>query len=131
MAGAAIRRNENIVLMSTPPKPPTLGDNAWRQEPPLNRQIDVLKDVALTLLQEVRALNGTSVIDVGSGIDFYEEVSRFEIEMIRRALEYTAGHQVRAARLLGLKVTTLNSMIKRYQITLLSPEDDSPPNDEA
>jgi hypothetical protein len=31
------------------------------------------------LLQEVRALNGASVIDVGSGIDFYEEVSRFEV----------------------------------------------------
>jgi len=130
MGGAAMRKNENIVLMNTPLKSATPGGYQWQQEPPLNQRIDVLKDVALSLLPEARALNGASVIDVGSGIDFYEEVSRFEVEMIRRALEYTAGHQVRAARLLGLKVTTLNSMIKRYQITLHSPEDDSLPNNE-
>lgn len=126
MGGAAIRKNENIVLMNTSAKSPAHGGYGPRQEPPLNQRIDVLKDVALTLLQEVRALNGASVIDVGGGIDFYEEVRRFEIEMIRRALEHTSGHQVRAARLLGLKVTTLNSMIKRYEIAPLSPDDDDP-----
>lgn len=126
-----MRKNENIVLMNTPLKSATPGGYQWRHEPPsLDGRIDVLKDVALTLLQEVRALNGASVIDVGSGIDFYEEVSRFEVEMIRRALEYTAGHQVRAARLLGLKVTTLNSMIKRYQINLLSPDENPQPGSE-
>ncbi|HVF28555.1 MAG TPA: helix-turn-helix domain-containing protein [Pyrinomonadaceae bacterium] len=123
MGGAAMRNNENIVLVNTPATP---GDYQWRQEAPLSGRIDVLKDVTLTLLQEVRALNGAPVIDVGNGIDFYEEVSRFEVEMIRRALEHTAGHQVRAARLLGLKVTTLNSMIKRYQIALLPPDENPP-----
>jgi len=47
-----------------------------------------------------------------------EEVRRFEIDLIRRALEQTGGHQSRAARLLGMNATTLNSKIKTYNINL-------------
>ncbi|HEX8476118.1 MAG TPA: sigma-54 dependent transcriptional regulator [Pyrinomonadaceae bacterium] len=59
-------------------------------------------------------------IDVGHGINFYDEVRRFEIDIIRRALEQTSGHQSRAARLLGMNATTLNSKIKTYNIQLRS-----------
>jgi DNA-binding NtrC family response regulator len=59
-----------------------------------------------------------SGIDVTRGIDFYDEVRRFEIDIIRRALEQTGGHQSRAARLLGMNATTLNSKIKTYNIQL-------------
>jgi DNA-binding NtrC family response regulator len=59
-------------------------------------------------------------IDVAHGIDFYDEVRRFEIDLIRRALEQTSGHQSRAARLLGMNATTLNSKIKTYNIQLRS-----------
>jgi DNA-binding NtrC family response regulator len=55
-------------------------------------------------------------IDLSRGVNFYEEVRRFEIDLIRRALDQTAGHQSRAARLLGLNATTLNSKIKTYNI---------------
>jgi DNA-binding NtrC family response regulator len=55
-------------------------------------------------------------IDLSRGINFYEEVRRFEIDLIRRALDQTGGHQSRAARLLGLNATTLNSKIKTYNI---------------
>ena len=55
-------------------------------------------------------------LDITRGISFYEEVSRFEIELIRRALELTGGHQSRAAKLLGMNNTTLNSKIKAYNI---------------
>jgi DNA-binding NtrC family response regulator len=55
-------------------------------------------------------------LDFARGISFYEEVSRFEIELIRRALEATGGHQTRAAKLLGMNNTTLNSKIKSYNI---------------
>lgn len=61
-----------------------------------------------------------AAIDVGRGIDFYDEVRRFEIDLIRRALEQTGGHQSRAARLLGMNATTLNSKIKTYNIQLRS-----------
>jgi DNA-binding NtrC family response regulator len=55
-------------------------------------------------------------IDIARGVNFYEEVKRFEIDLIRRALDQTGGHQSRAARLLGLNATTLNSKIKSYNI---------------
>jgi DNA-binding NtrC family response regulator len=57
-------------------------------------------------------------IDVGRGVNFYDEVRRFEIDLIRRALDQTGGHQSRAARLLGMNPTTLNSKIKTYNINL-------------
>jgi DNA-binding NtrC family response regulator len=43
-------------------------------------------------------------------------VRRFETDLIRWALMRTGGHQRRAARILNLKVTTLNAKIKRYRI---------------
>lgn len=55
-------------------------------------------------------------IDISRGVNFYDEVKRFEIDLIRRALDQTGGHQSRAARLLGLNATTLNSKIKTYNI---------------
>ncbi len=54
--------------------------------------------------------------DLSRGVNFYDEVRRFETDLIRRALDQTGGHQSRAARLLGLNATTLNSKIKTYSI---------------
>lgn len=76
-----------------------------------------LKQLALKLFQEAQSLNEASALDVRNGIDFYEEVKRFEVDLIQRALAVTHGHQRRAARLLKLKVTTLNSKIKHYNIS--------------
>jgi DNA-binding NtrC family response regulator len=59
-----------------------------------------------------------AVHDIGRGVSFYDEVRRFEIDLIRRALGQTGGHQSRAARLLGMNATTLNSKIKTYNINL-------------
>jgi len=65
----------------------------------------------------IKQTEGSSAdIDIGRGINFYDEVKRFEIDIIRRALDQTGGHQSRAARLLGLNATTLNSKIKTYNI---------------
>jgi len=61
-----------------------------------------------------------AAIDIARGLDFYDEVRRFEIDLIRRALDQTGGHQSRAARLLGMNATTLNSKIKTYNIQLRS-----------
>jgi len=77
-----------------------------------------LQELVLRLLCEVQCINEVSPLTLESGFDFYDEVSRFEIDLIRRALLQTGGHQVQAARLLNLKVTTLNSKIKHYQINL-------------
>ncbi|MBK8305291.1 MAG: sigma 54-interacting transcriptional regulator [Chloracidobacterium sp.] len=53
---------------------------------------------------------------ISHGVSFYDEVKNYEIDLIRRALDQTGGHQSRAARLLGLNATTLNSKIKSYNI---------------
>jgi DNA-binding NtrC family response regulator len=62
--------------------------------------------------------SSTVPLDIGRGVNFYDEVRRFEVDLIRRALEQTSGHQSRAARLLGMNATTLNSKIKTYNINL-------------
>ena len=77
-----------------------------------------LRDLTLRLLREVQSMGEVHTVNLEGGLDFYEEVGRFEVDLIKRALLQTAGHQGRAARLLNLKVTTLNSKIKHYNLSL-------------
>jgi DNA-binding protein Fis len=85
--------------------------------PALNLRVRFLRELAQSLLEELRGLSRTGrQLHVEQGIDLYDEVSRFETELICCALQHTGGHQVRAARLLGLKTTTLNNKIKHYKI---------------
>ena len=81
-------------------------------------KIKTLKQLALRILLEAQTLNEMPTLDVREGIDFYEEVKRFEVDLIQSALSHTDGNQVRAARLLNMKVTTLNSKIKQYGINI-------------
>ena len=106
-----------------------------RAEGPSGR-LDVLKEIsvalsaAVELLAESRREPPASELDLGRGIDFYDEVSRFESNLIRRALEQTSGNQKRAADLLGIKKTTINAMIHRYGINPHAPgETDTPDED--
>ncbi len=71
-------------------------------------------DLAFDMIKRTEGVSGE--IDIARGVNFYDEVKRFEIDLIRRALDQTGGHQSRAARLLGLNATTLNSKIKSYNI---------------
>ena len=84
----------------------------------INRKIDVLRDVTLALLDEVKSLGSLRKVEIENGINFDDEVKSFEILLIEQALERTGGSQLHAARLLNLKHTTLNAKIKRYQIHL-------------
>jgi DNA-binding NtrC family response regulator len=91
-------------------------------EPPatgamLSRSIDGLKILAAALQRGVEALD--LAVETGRECDalsLSEQVHRFEAELIRSALIKTGGRQRRAARLLGVKVTTLHTKIKRYRI---------------
>lgn len=80
------------------------------------RRISALKQLTLELVREVQSIGEVKVLDIDSGLDFYNEVTHFEIDLITRALVLTGGHQARAAKLLNLKGTTLNSKIKLYNI---------------
>ncbi|MDT5156952.1 MAG: Bacterial regulatory protein Fis family [Acidobacteriota bacterium] len=79
-------------------------------------KVRTLRELTLALLQEVESLKGNGSFESRPSIEFAEEVRRFETDLIRWALIRTGGHQRRAARMLNLKVTTLNAKIKRYGI---------------
>lgn len=82
---------------------------------PANR-LAALKVLTLALFRELNALEESARADRASHINLYDEVERFETDLICSALMRTRGCQRRAARLLGMKVTTLNGKIKRYGI---------------
>jgi len=84
----------------------------------ITEKIQVLRDVTVALLDEVKSLGSMRQVEINEGINFDDEVKSFEILLIERALEQTGGSQLRAARLLNLKHTTLNAKIKRYDIHL-------------
>ena len=86
----------------------------------VSNSLTTLKELTLRLLREVQCIAEVRQFSFENGLDFYDEVSRFEIDLINRALLLTAGHQGRAARLLNLRATTLNSKIKHYGINLNS-----------
>lgn len=48
------------------------------------------------------------------GIDFYQEIERYEIDLIESALDLCDGNQSQAAKLLQIKPTTLHAKIKHY-----------------
>jgi len=85
-----------------------------------------LVDLAAAVLQEAELLARDKVfseqasklrsLDLAGGIDFYAEVTEFETGLIKLALEQTGGNQAKAAELLRIKPTTLNSKIKLYKI---------------
>jgi DNA-binding NtrC family response regulator len=89
---------------------------------PVRDRVQRLVTLALSLLNEAQNLARDKAfteasaqlksLNVAEGIDFYKEVERFEIELIRLALDRTHGCQAKAARLLRIKATTLNSKIK-------------------
>jgi len=81
-------------------------------------RISYLKILALSLLREIASAENISDAPHNDTIDLQAEVRRFETELIRSALIQTGGRQRQAARLLGTKVTTLNTKIKRYKIEI-------------
>lgn len=86
-----------------------------RSEVAMDNRLNTLREVALTLLREVESFR-VSQPATNRSVRLHEEVRRFEIDLIRSALSRTAGNQTRAAQLLGVKITTLNTKIKRYKI---------------
>jgi DNA-binding NtrC family response regulator len=65
------------------------------------------------------------------GIRLRDVIASFEKRLIESTLDSTGGVQKEAARLLGLKPTTLNEMIKRHSIALPRDRERRPPPREA
>ena len=95
-------------------------------ERPDRDRIQRVVDLADALLSEAETLardkafteeaSRLKPLDIVGGINFYDEVQRFETHLIHMALSETGGNQAKAARLLGIKATTLNSKIKLFKI---------------
>jgi len=89
----------------------------------LERRVQQLTLLAKALASEIEALQIELSTDRdrdrqvdfdNEGIDFYDEIQRYEIELIKSALNKCGGNQTQAARLLRMKSTTLNAKMKHY-----------------
>ena len=85
-----------------------------------NEQIESIKSITNLLLRKIEALeknaSAMSAESLTKGLNLYDVMTSFEKNLIRDALRAANWSQKRAAQLLGVKVTTLNAKIKRYDI---------------
>jgi DNA-binding protein Fis len=83
-------------------------------------RIKALKSLAQLLLREVEQIEQTNLINgkclLSEQVSLVDDVQNYEAQLIRSALLQSKGHQRRAAKILGIKNTTLNAKIKRYGI---------------
>jgi len=91
------------------------GLSASIRDVPLSAHLENLRDLTCSLLAELDSL-GQLATQPSKPVDLKDAVQRFERDLISAALERTRGNQSQAARLLGVKHTTLNAKVKRYQI---------------
>ena len=84
--------------------------------PLLSGKIALVRALMLDLQAKLELLEGPPTPEIENGIDFYDEVTRFEIKLIRQALRSVRGNQQKAACLLNLNKSTLNTKIRNYRI---------------
>jgi transcriptional regulator with GAF, ATPase, and Fis domain len=83
----------------------------------LELKIKTLYTALHDLQTEIEAIGKAKEDIEDDGTDFYEEVRRFEIYLIERALVQAKGIQKEAAKILKLRTSTLNQKIKLYNIS--------------
>ncbi len=79
-------------------------------------QLATLRKTVKDILHEMDAKARPVQIDAENGIDFYDTVARFEVQLIESALEMAGGRQNRAATLLRMRRSTLNSKMKQLNM---------------
>jgi len=78
----------------------------------------ITKEVLPALFHNVPKQTEDSFSWRGESLDLKERTNEFQKVLILTALKKTSGIQNRAARMLGVKATTLNEMIKRLRIDI-------------
>jgi DNA-binding NtrC family response regulator len=106
---------KNLNRLSSNAIKAALGADAQHYETDESR-LEALKVLSYSILSEVESLKRERSRYALVKIDLPTEVQNYEASLIRCALMRTGGNQRRAARLLGIKITTLNAKIKRYNI---------------
>ena len=94
------------------------GDSAQIAQRLPHPRVEALRMLSLALSRQIVALGELTASADPAGFKLTEEVRHFEADMIRIALVQTGGGQRRAARLLGMKITTLHRKIKQYKIDI-------------
>lgn len=91
-------------------------------DPPTVREYDIrfaaVCNLATGLARELERLRPDPTSKKLGPIDLRQEVQRFERELIRAALIRSGGNQTKAAKMLCLKVSTLNTKVKRFRIAI-------------
>jgi transcriptional regulator with GAF, ATPase, and Fis domain len=95
-----------------------------REEATLNTRLRTLRMMLSTALREVESIARTHQTSSKHPLRLHDEVQRFEKDLISDALQRTNGHQSRAARLLGVKKTTLSMKMKRYKISFVGEQEE-------
>jgi len=95
-------------------------DDPETQDPVgLEKKLDVLRQIAEALVEEIEDLSPLRALDldVAHGIDLPEEIREFEKSLILSAVKHTRGQETPAAKLLGIGLTTLNAKLRRFGIS--------------
>ena len=82
----------------------------------LANKISNISHLVADLNAAVNDLESLDLPELDDQFDFYKEVERFQVNLIKSALRVTGGSQVKAARLLKLNTTTLNAKMKLFQL---------------
>ena len=82
-----------------------------------NRQTRSLKILARLLLQDLQKIETLFCLDLKDSISLFDEVRRFEMNLITTALLHTGGSQRRSAALLGISPSHLSYKMKIYRIS--------------
>ncbi len=78
----------------------------------------MLRRQVSAFLNELGAPDEQRSLDLDRGINLRDEVRRFEIVLIQLALKRSGGSQLRAARMLDVKPSTLCTKLKSYGILI-------------
>lgn len=94
----------------------------------IETKLSVLRDALSSLTEAVSLLQSMNSAETDllfnhlesnfpeNGVVYQSAVKRYEVNLIKQALRASNGNQTRAAKLLRLKLSTLNAIIKRNKI---------------
>ena len=96
----------------------------------VEENIWVLGEIVNTLMVAVSRLQTLKEVEMNAvfknmelcfpegGVDFHKAKRLYEINLVKQALRQTKGHQSNAAKLLKMRTSTLNSIIKKHRISV-------------
>lgn len=92
----------------------------------ISDRVEALRAVVMLLLREVESLEKSISVDADFSnedeVSLADRLTQIEIDAIRCAMIKANGRQKTAAKLLGMKLTTLNAKLKKYEIDWRLPD---------